>query len=51
VDPVVTAAYILTALNGLVSWFKPDGRLSPRAIADAYADLSLRAVQPTRMPA
>ena len=51
VDPVVTSAYILTALNGLVSWYKPDGRLSERAIADTYADLSLRAVQAPRLPA
>ena len=45
VDPAITAAYILTALNGLVTWYRPDGRLPARAIADAYADLSLRAVQ------
>ena len=25
-----TAAYILTALNGLVAWYEPDGRLSTR---------------------
>lgn len=51
VDPVATAAYVLTALNGLVSWYKPDGRLSARVIADTYADLSLRAAQAPRMPA
>jgi hypothetical protein len=45
VDPVATAAYILSALNGLVAWYRPDGRLNARTIADAYADLSLRAVQ------
>ena len=44
VDPAATAAYLLTALNGLVVWYRPIGRLSPRAIADIYADLSLRAV-------
>lgn len=44
IDPGVTTAYILTALNGLVGWYRPDGRLSGQAIADAYADLSLRAV-------
>jgi AcrR family transcriptional regulator len=44
-DPAVTAAYILTALNGLVAWYRPKGRLSARGIADAYADLTLRAVQ------
>jgi hypothetical protein len=45
VDPVATAAYILSALNGLVAWYRPDGRLNPRTISDIYADLSLRAVQ------
>jgi AcrR family transcriptional regulator len=48
VDPVVTSAYILTALNGLVSWYNPNGRLSARAIADTFADFSLRAVQAPR---
>lgn len=48
VDPVATAAYILTALNGLVTWYEPGGRLSPAAIAEQYADLSLRAVEPAR---
>lgn len=50
VDPDVASAYILTALNGLVGWYQPDGRLSARAIADTYADLSLRAVQSPRLP-
>ena len=45
VDPALTATYILTALNGLVGWYQPDGRLSARTIADAFADLSVRAVQ------
>ena len=45
VDPELTTNYILTALNGLVSWYRPGGRLSAPAIADFYADLSLRAVQ------
>lgn len=49
VDPSVAAAYVLTALNGLVGWYRPDGRLSARAIADLYADLSLRAVQASRL--
>lgn len=50
-DPVVATAYVLTALNGLVSWYRPEGRLSTREIADAYADLSLRAVRSQGMPA
>ena len=40
-----TARLILTALNGLVGWYRPNGRLAAREIADAYADLSVRAVQ------
>jgi TetR/AcrR family transcriptional regulator, cholesterol catabolism regulator len=47
-DAAVATTYILTALNGLVSWYRPDGRLSARAVADLYADLSLRAVHSTR---
>ena len=49
VDPLAAAAFVLTALNGLVSWYRPDGRLAPRAIADLYADLTLRAVQAPRL--
>jgi AcrR family transcriptional regulator len=44
IDPTVAAAYLLTALNGLVTWYRPDGRIDPRAVADAYVELSLRAV-------
>ncbi|HEX5147605.1 MAG TPA: TetR family transcriptional regulator [Candidatus Limnocylindrales bacterium] len=49
-DPDVASSYVLTALNGLVGWYRPDGRLSSRAIADIYADLTLRAVQAQRLP-
>ena len=44
VDPIIAAAFLLTSLNGLVAWYRPDGRLNPRTISDIYADLSLRAV-------
>lgn len=47
VDPAVTAAFILTALNGIVTWYRPDGRLRPAALAESYADLVLRALLPT----
>ena len=48
VDPVAASAFLLTALNGLVGWYKPDGRLAARVIADTFADLALRAVQAPR---
>jgi AcrR family transcriptional regulator len=49
VDPVPAAAFILTALNGLVAWYRPSGRLSADAIADTYADLALRAIERGRV--
>jgi AcrR family transcriptional regulator len=48
VDPVAAAAYLLTALNGLVAWYRPDRRLSPDALADAYVQLSLQALDAGR---
>jgi TetR/AcrR family transcriptional regulator, cholesterol catabolism regulator len=47
VDPTAAAAFILTALNGLVAWYRPDGRLDPIEIAGVYAALALGAVGPT----
>lgn len=44
VDPVATAAFLLTALNGLVTWYREDGPIKPAVIADTYADLALRSV-------
>lgn len=42
-DPTATAAFILTALNGLVSWYRPEGRLGSAEVAELYADLAVRA--------
>lgn len=43
VDPAAAAAFVLTALNGLVAWYQPSGRLEPAAIAVLYTDLAVRA--------
>lgn len=43
-DPAVAAAFILTALNGIATWYRRDGRLSADRIADHYVDLVLRAL-------
>jgi len=43
VDPAAAAAFVLTALNGLVAWYRPDGRLAPAEIAELYTDLAVRA--------
>jgi TetR/AcrR family transcriptional regulator, cholesterol catabolism regulator len=43
-DPAIAATFILTALNGIATWYRPDGRLSPDRIADHYVELALRSV-------
>jgi AcrR family transcriptional regulator len=43
-DPAIAATFILTALNGIATWYRPDGRLSADRIADHYVDLSLRSL-------
>lgn len=43
-DPALAATFILTGLNGIATWYRPDGRLSPDRIADRYAELALRAL-------
>ena len=43
VDPTAAAAFVLTALNGLVAWYGPTGRLEPDTIAELYTDLAVRA--------
>ncbi len=44
VDAKLTATALLTSLNGIATWFRPDGTLTADEIADQYADLFLRAV-------
>ena len=44
VDPAIASAFLLTALNAVGTWYRPDGPRSPAELADAYADLSLRSL-------
>jgi AcrR family transcriptional regulator len=41
-DPALAATFILTAVNGLATWYRRDGRLTPGRVADHYADLAIR---------
>jgi AcrR family transcriptional regulator len=41
VDPATASLFLLTALNGVVDWYRPDGRLPATRIADDYADLAV----------
>ena len=45
VDPRLTAAAILSALNGIATWYSPSGALSQAQIADQHADLFLHALE------
>ena len=35
-DPRLVTRCLLSALNGIATWYSPDGSLSPEGIADAY---------------
>jgi AcrR family transcriptional regulator len=43
-DPAIAATFILTAINGIAGWYRPDGRLTADRIADHYVDLCLRSL-------
>jgi len=41
-DPAVATSTLLSALNGVATWYDPEGRLPAGRIADHLVDLSLR---------
>lgn len=43
-DAALAADFILSALNGIPAWYRPDGRLSADRITDHYVDLALRSL-------
>lgn len=45
VDPKLTAMATLSALNGIATWYRPDGALTAEQIADEHADLFLHALE------
>jgi len=46
VDARLTAMAVLSALNGIATWYRADGPLTPDQIAEQHADLFLTALQP-----
>jgi TetR/AcrR family transcriptional regulator, cholesterol catabolism regulator len=44
VDAKLTTTALLTSLNGIATWYRPEGAQSATEIADQYADLFLRAL-------
>lgn len=51
VDPILAAAFVLTALNGICTWYRPDGPTSPAMLADTYAMFALGLVGATTLEA
>lgn len=47
-DPSIATMSILGALNGVVTWYDPDGRLPADRIADHLVDLTLRMLEGPR---
>jgi hypothetical protein len=46
-DPKLAAVFILSAMNAMAHWYRPDGTLGPDALAAHYADLFLSGLQPS----
>ncbi|MFC4427808.1 TetR/AcrR family transcriptional regulator [Deinococcus navajonensis] len=40
-DPKMTANLILSAVNWAYTWYRPGGQMTPRDVADRYADMLL----------
>ena len=45
-DPILVTRALLGACNWTTRWYRPGGRLTPQAIADAYADYLLKGLVP-----
>lgn len=41
-EPALAATAVLSALNGIPAWYRPDGRLPADRVADYFVDLILR---------
>jgi hypothetical protein len=45
-DPAIASAAILSAVNGVATWYDPAGRLPAGRIADHLVDLAMRMLSP-----
>ena len=46
-DPKLSAVFVLSAMNAMAYWYRPDGPLGPAALAGHYADLFLEGLRGT----
>lgn len=47
-DPSLASRFVLGVLNWTITWYRPDGKLSPSDIAEQFADLFLRGLMVRR---
>jgi AcrR family transcriptional regulator len=47
-DPALAARFVLSALNGLANWYRPDGRLPAEDIAERFVALILHGLGSAR---
>ena len=47
-DPAIASGAILSAVNGVATWYDPEGRLAADRIADHLVDLTLRMLEGSR---
>ena len=50
-DPKFAAVFILSAMNAMAHWYRPDGPLGPDHLAANYAELFLEGLRETRATA
>jgi AcrR family transcriptional regulator len=48
VDPAIASTVLLTTLNGVATWYDPEGRLPADRVADHLVELSLRMLEASR---
>ena len=44
-DPKLAAVFVLSAMNAIAHWYRPDGALGTDALAEHYAELFLQGLQ------
>lgn len=47
-DPAIASTVLLTTLNGVATWYDPEGRLPADRIADHLVELTLRTLEASR---
>ena len=47
-DTKLTTMALIAMLNGVLNWYKPEGRLNLSDVEEIYSEMALRSVSPTK---